>query len=57
MLDSAITDKRKQMVEMGMKKGFTHPETVHVSQELDKLLNLWMHHERKDDSSFSPLSV
>lgn len=31
--------KRAQMVDIGMKKGFTDPETVKISQELDELHN------------------
>jgi hypothetical protein len=31
--------KRAQMVEVGMRKGFTDPETVRISQELDELHN------------------
>lgn len=34
-----IEAKRSEMVERGMAKGLSHPETVCLSQELDELLN------------------
>jgi hypothetical protein len=34
-----LEKKREEMVESGMSLGFTHPETVKLSQELDELLN------------------
>ncbi|MGO4889397.1 aspartyl-phosphate phosphatase Spo0E family protein [Anaerobacillus sp. MEB173] len=38
-LRQSIEMKRKEMIVMAEKKGFTHKETVVVSHELDKLLN------------------
>jgi stage 0 sporulation regulatory protein len=32
---------RNKMTEVAMNKGFTNSESVHISQELDKLLNLY----------------
>lgn len=29
---------RKRMIQSGQKKGYTHPETLKVSQKLDKLI-------------------
>jgi hypothetical protein len=34
-----IEEKRQEMVESAFEKGFTHEDTVRLSQELDKLLN------------------
>jgi hypothetical protein len=34
-----IEQKREQMVTVGMERGLTHPLTVHLSQELDRLHN------------------
>lgn len=30
---------RKEMIDSGLKKGFSHPETVKLSQELDQFMN------------------
>ena len=30
---------RKEMIDTGFKKGFSHPDTVKLSQELDRLMN------------------
>lgn len=32
---------RNKMTEVAMNKGFTNSESVYISQELDKLLNLY----------------
>ncbi|GGJ97971.1 hypothetical protein GCM10007063_20350 [Lentibacillus kapialis] len=32
---------RNRMTDVAMEKGFTSPESVRISQELDKLLNLY----------------
>ncbi len=32
---------RNKMTEVAMNKGFTNSESVHISQELDRLLNLY----------------
>lgn len=34
-----IEELRAEMIELGMRDGFTNPEVVRISQELDKLLN------------------
>lgn len=39
-LEKEIETLRNKMVAVGMEKGFTHPETVQISQELDKLINV-----------------
>jgi S-adenosylmethionine synthetase len=33
-----LDSKRQEMIELGMKKGFGHPDTIRVSQELDMLV-------------------
>ncbi|MER2030234.1 MAG: aspartyl-phosphate phosphatase Spo0E family protein [Solibacillus sp.] len=34
-----IQKLRFHLISVGMKKGLTHPDTIQVSQNLDKLLN------------------
>ncbi|SDK20605.1 aspartyl-phosphate phosphatase Spo0E family protein [Sediminibacillus albus] len=34
-----IESKRQEMIRCGLKKGFTHIETLRLSKELDELLN------------------
>lgn len=41
-----IEHKRKQMIAIGMEKGFAAKETVQYSQELDILLNEYQHMEQ-----------
>ncbi|WP_409305884.1 Spo0E family sporulation regulatory protein-aspartic acid phosphatase [Peribacillus sp. SCS-155] len=36
-----IKSCREQMIELGLKQGFTSPETVELSQRLDYLLNIY----------------
>jgi hypothetical protein len=36
----AIEEKRKEMIAIGMRKGFADDETISLSEELDKLINL-----------------
>lgn len=38
-LDKRIEKARQKMVAVGLDKGFTHKETVRLSQHLDKLIN------------------
>lgn len=45
MLLSEIQNKRMQMIEVGLRNGYSHPETVRISQELDQLLNQLMFDE------------
>ncbi len=42
-LKVAIEMKRKDMYRKAQDLGFTHPETVTCSQELDALLNVYTH--------------
>lgn len=42
-LKVAIEMKRKDMYKKALDLGFTHPETVTCSQELDALLNVYSH--------------
>lgn len=47
-LTEKIQQKRKEMIELGMKKGFTAEETVKCSQELDAFLNEYVRlHQNK----------
>ncbi|WP_353057307.1 aspartyl-phosphate phosphatase Spo0E family protein [Cytobacillus oceanisediminis] len=34
-----INFKRNRMIRSGIKKGLNHPDTIRLSQQLDKLLN------------------
>ncbi|HSU79249.1 MAG TPA: aspartyl-phosphate phosphatase Spo0E family protein [Candidatus Angelobacter sp.] len=36
-----IGEKRQQMIELGLKKGLTHEDTILCSQVLDSLLTLY----------------
>lgn len=38
-LERQVETLRERMVQNGLSKGLTHPDTVEVSQELDKVLN------------------
>ncbi|MCT2534340.1 aspartyl-phosphate phosphatase Spo0E family protein [Aquibacillus koreensis] len=38
---------RKRMTEVALKKGFTSDESIFLSQELDRLLNLYDEHKFK----------
>ncbi|MBR3120030.1 aspartyl-phosphate phosphatase Spo0E family protein [Oceanobacillus profundus] len=38
---SRIEFLRKKMTDVALKKGFTDNESVYISQELDRLLNLY----------------
>lgn len=38
-IKNKIQKLRTQLINVGMKKGLTHPNTIQVSQDLDKLLN------------------
>lgn len=44
-LNALIKQKRQEMIDLGMKSGFTHQATVKCSQELDQLLNFYRQHE------------
>jgi len=38
-LEIKINFKRNRMIRSGIKKGLNHPDTIRLSQQLDKLLN------------------
>ncbi|MEC1725870.1 aspartyl-phosphate phosphatase Spo0E family protein [Schinkia azotoformans] len=38
-IQTQIDKLRNELVETGLKKGFTHSHTIQLSQQLDKLLN------------------
>lgn len=38
-LEREIERKRDEMIRVGMEKGLNDPETIRLSQELDKLIN------------------
>jgi stage 0 sporulation regulatory protein len=42
MIEMDIELKRKKMIDLALKHGYTAKETVQCSQELDMLLNLYM---------------
>lgn len=42
-LHEKIEILRKELITTALKYGFTAPNTLHISQELDKLLNLLGH--------------
>ena len=41
-LFKCIFNKRKELVDLGMKYGFLNKQTIQCSQDLDKLINLYM---------------
>lgn len=41
LLLEAINKKREEMIKTGLEKGLLCEETIHCSQELDKLLNCY----------------
>ncbi|ASK63803.1 stage 0 sporulation protein [Virgibacillus phasianinus] len=43
----AITKKRKEMIAIGVREGLTSKRAVKCSQELDRLLNLYMKRSMK----------
>ncbi|OIK15760.1 hypothetical protein BIV60_08400 [Bacillus sp. MUM 116] len=40
-LEKAISQKREEMIKLGMDKGLSCHETIKCSQELDRLLNVY----------------
>ncbi|WP_164669802.1 aspartyl-phosphate phosphatase Spo0E family protein [Virgibacillus doumboii] len=42
-LKTAISNKKKEMIELGGKYGLGDSRTIECSQELDKLLNKYQH--------------
>lgn len=38
-LKNEIEKKREEMITSGMVKGLSHPDTIKLSEELDKLIN------------------
>ncbi|MFD1361827.1 aspartyl-phosphate phosphatase Spo0E family protein [Lentibacillus salinarum] len=47
-LKKAISFKRKEMINLGMKYGLTDKRTIKCSQQLDNLLNLHKTRKRYD---------
>lgn len=45
-LERDISRLRDYMILSGMRNGLSHPETIRLSQELDKLLNKQMKEEK-----------
>lgn len=43
-LSSDIEQKRSELINVGMTKGFSDERTIIISQELDELINLSMQH-------------
>jgi stage 0 sporulation regulatory protein len=41
-LSECILNKRKELVDLGMNYGFLNKKTIQCSQDLDKLINLYM---------------
>ncbi|UOQ85423.1 aspartyl-phosphate phosphatase Spo0E family protein [Gracilibacillus salinarum] len=48
-LISKIEKLRKEMTDVALKKGITSKESIHISQELDELLNDYEMYKRKQD--------
>ncbi|UOQ48024.1 aspartyl-phosphate phosphatase Spo0E family protein [Gracilibacillus caseinilyticus] len=48
-LVSKIEKLRKEMTDVALKKGITSKESIHISQELDELLNDYEMYKRKQD--------
>ncbi|QGH34358.1 Spo0E family sporulation regulatory protein-aspartic acid phosphatase [Gracilibacillus salitolerans] len=46
-LISKIEELRKEMTDVALKKGITSKESLHISQELDELLNDYEHYKQK----------
>ncbi|WP_163579572.1 aspartyl-phosphate phosphatase Spo0E family protein [Gracilibacillus saliphilus] len=45
-LISKIEELRKEMTDVALKKGITSKESLHISQELDELLNDYEHYKQ-----------
>ncbi|MFB7639635.1 aspartyl-phosphate phosphatase Spo0E family protein [Peribacillus butanolivorans] len=48
-----IETMRKELINTALKHGFTSPKTLHLSQELDKLLNILVH----EQESLTPIGL
>ncbi|SFM01383.1 stage 0 sporulation regulatory protein [Gracilibacillus orientalis] len=48
-LISKIEELRKEMTDVALKKGITSKESLHISQELDELLNNYEHYKQKQN--------
>ncbi|MDX8044861.1 aspartyl-phosphate phosphatase Spo0E family protein [Gracilibacillus sp. S3-1-1] len=46
-LISRIETLRKEMTDVALEKGMTSEESLHISQELDELLNHYEHYKQK----------
>ncbi|MBB6454839.1 cystathionine beta-lyase family protein involved in aluminum resistance [Salirhabdus euzebyi] len=49
-LKQQIEQMRIKMIEIATVKGFTSDESIHISRELDKLLNMYQELEEKEQS-------
>jgi hypothetical protein len=49
-LEMEIESLRKEMMEVGLKKGLSHSHTIYLSQKLDQLLNLSVAQKSKNAS-------
>ncbi|MFD2658173.1 aspartyl-phosphate phosphatase Spo0E family protein [Gracilibacillus thailandensis] len=50
-LISKIEELRKEMTDVALKKGITSKESLHISQELDELLNDYEHYKQKQNKN------
>ncbi|KRF67202.1 hypothetical protein ASG99_16355 [Bacillus sp. Soil768D1] len=53
LLHNKIETMRKELINTALKHGFTLPKTLHLSQELDKLLNILVH----EQESLTPIGL
>lgn len=49
-LISKIEQLRKEMTDVALKKGITSKESLHISQELDELLNDYEHYKKMQNN-------
>ncbi|WP_174616051.1 aspartyl-phosphate phosphatase Spo0E family protein [Virgibacillus ihumii] len=45
-LSTAVSAKKQEMIELGLKYGLTDERTIKCSQQLDVLLNIYVDNER-----------
>ncbi|WP_077211784.1 aspartyl-phosphate phosphatase Spo0E family protein [Bacillus dakarensis] len=50
-LNKDIKDLRNQMIDSGLTKGLSHPETIKYSQKLDQLINI---HQKFNQQEINP---
>ncbi len=51
-LEDAIVTLQSRMIDIGLSKGLTHPDTVKCSQELDVVLNHFQQMNAKQNAYF-----